>query len=375
MFSPDKKTVKEGLSDTAVAIGKAMGGVPEHVWKFYFFFRAARNQETDFILHETQDKTGMPRLHLKKNRISLSDVQARKLWVLNASAALNPNVYPDTMKIHRCEDLQPNSGRVNLYVVEANPMRSRIQENIKATAALLKAHPELKNHDDVLLTLSKQDGDGQAIIKQLKPALSKKASIKVINRGRLKGTNEASDRTLVVLSCMSVFTTVGNCAMTLALNNHRSIPLGTVYNKYGAPRMNHGYFSVPDIQEIYACSALDELYQALYRSAIRRDQEVDVILAVPHLEWLSALHRTVLPGFSLKAAYRWKNNQLEGNPQMTGFCELLGMKGGDTIRKLDAAHRLGFNGKNAWKDNKEKIMFWLEPFFEVGNKVLARKND
>ena len=75
--------------------------------------------------------------------------------------------------------------------------------------------------------------------------------------------------------------------------------------------MNRGYFSVPDIQEIYACSALDELYQALYRSAIRRDQEVDVIMAIPHLEWLSALHRTVLPYFSLKAAYRWKNDELE----------------------------------------------------------------
>ena len=374
-FSPTTQTVKDGLSDIGYAISKSITSVPEHVWKFYFFFRSARTHPTDFVLFESQDSTGVPRLYLKKNRIGLSDIKANKLWVLNASAALNPNTYPDSMKIHRCVDLQPNSHRANLYLIEANPMRSKTKANIAATAALLEAHPEFQTHNDILLTLSKQDENPEAIIDQLKPALSKKASIKVINRGRLKGTNEASDRTLVILSCMSVFTTVNNCAMTLALNNHRTIPLGTIYHDHdhGAPRMNRGYFSVPDIQEIYACSALDELYQALYRSAIRRDQEVDVIMAVPHLEWLSALHRTVLPDFSLKAAYRWKDDQLETNPQVEGFCELLGMTSGETIRKLDAAVELGFRGKSAWKDNKDKIVFWLEPFFKMGNKVLIRK--
>lgn len=373
-FSPDTKTVKVGLSDIGMAISSAMGSVPEHIWKFYFFFRSARDIATDFILHETQDKSGMPRLHLKKNRIGLGDIDVRKLWILNASATLAPTTYPDSMKIHRCVDLQPNSHRVNLYVIEANPMRSKVEENIKATKALLKAHPELKNHTKVLLTLSKQDAGGSKITKKLKPVLNNDADIKVINRGRLKGTNEASDRTLVVLSCMSVFTTVDNCAMELALNEKRTIPRTTIYNSKGSPKMHRGYFEVPDIQEIYACSALDELYQALYRSAIRMDQDVDVAIAIPHLEWLSALHRTVLPDFSLQAANRWKDGKLEDNPQVRGFCELLEMGKGESIKKADVAEKLGFNGKTAWKDNKNKILFWLEPFFEVRTRELVRKS-
>ncbi|MDF7826852.1 hypothetical protein P4B35_22685 [Pontiellaceae bacterium B12227] len=373
VFSPDTKTVKDGLSDIGMAISSAMGSVPEHVWSFYFFFRSARDIKTEFILHETQDQTGVPRLHLKKNRIGLSEIKSSKLWILNASAALSPATYPDSMKIHRCVDLQPNSHRVNLYVIEANPMRSKVEDNVKATKALLKAHPELKDHEKVLLTLSKQDGEGTDIIKKLKSGLHKDADIKVINRGRLKGTNEASDRTLVILSCMSVFTTVDNCAMELALDNGRTIPRTTIYNNLGAPKMHRGYFEVPDIQEIYACSALDELYQALYRSAIRIDQDVDVVIAIPHLEWLSALHRTVLPDFALQAAYRFKDEKLEDNPLVWGFCDLLEMDEGESIKKPDVAEKLGFNWKTAWKDNKDKILFWLEPFFEVRNRELVRK--
>lgn len=224
-----------------------------------------------------------------------------------------------------------------------------------------------------MLTLSKQDGGGAKIIKKLKSVLHHDADIKVINRGRLKGTNAASDRTLVILSCMSVFTTVDNCAMELALNEGRTIPRTGIYNTKGAPKMHRGYFEVPDIQEIYACSALDELYQALYRSAIRMDQDVDVIIAVPHLEWLSALHRTVLPDFALQAAYRFKDGTLEDNTLVWGFCELLEMDEAESIKKTDVAEKLGFNGKTAWKDNKEKILFWLESFFEVGTRELVRK--
>ncbi len=373
LFSPDTQTAERGLGDIAMAISMSGGSVPEHVWSFYFFFRSARDMETDFVLHETQDQGGMPRLHLKKNRIGLGDVNVRKLWVLNASATLSPGIYPESMGIHRCLDLQPNSHRIGLYVLEANPMRSKAEENLEATRALLEAHPELQSHTQVLLALSKKDGDGENAIGEIKPFLDESADIKVINRGRLKGTNEASDRTLVILSCMSVFTTVDNCAMTLALQTRRTIPISTICNEQGRPLMHRGYFAVPDIQEIYACSALDELYQALYRSAIRRDQEVDVIIAVPHIEWLSALQRTVLPGFSLEAAYRYKEGVLKEKPLISGFCELLGMDTGECIRKCDAAETLGYNGSSAWKDNRERIRFWLDPFFEEQHRTLVRK--
>ena len=45
----------------------------------------------------------------------------------------------------------------------------------------------------------------------------------------------------------------------------------------------------------------------------------------------------------------------------------------ESIKKTDVAEKLGFNGKTAWKDNKEKILFWLESFFEVGTRELVRK--
>jgi hypothetical protein len=49
------------------------------------------------------------------------------------------------------------------------------------------------------------------------------------------------------------------------------------------------------------------------------------------------------------------------------------MDTGEVIRKPDVAKTLGFNGETAWKYNKEKIRFWLAPFFEEETRKLVRK--
>jgi hypothetical protein len=47
---------------------------------------------------------------------------------------------------------------------------------------------------------------------------------------------------------------------------------------------------------------------------------------------------------------------------------------GESIKKPDVAEKFGFGGKNPWKENKDKISFWLEPFFEVRTRELIRKS-
>lgn len=77
--------------------------------------------------------------------------------------------------------------------------------------------------------------------------------------------------------------------------------------------------------------------------------------------------------FALQAAYRWKDGKLDENPQVLGFCELLEIAEGESIKKSDIAGKLGFKGKTAWKDNKDRILFWLDPFFDAGTRELIRK--
>ena len=54
----------------------------------------------------------------------------------------------------------------------------------------------------------------------------------------------------------------------------------------------------------YALRSLDEIYQAVWRTAVRNDRPVEAIVALPDEHWLATLYRTVMPGMRLASAYR-----------------------------------------------------------------------
>jgi hypothetical protein len=140
--------------------------------------------------------------------------------------------------------------------------------------------------------------------------------------------------------------------------------------------MPRGQFQWPAMNNIYALTALNELYQTLWRTAVRNNQPVEAIVVIPDAEWLSVLWRTVMPGFKLLGAYKLKGQELRADPLMTGLVGLMAEPVGVDVEKNEVAKRLGYGGKNPWKENKEGILALLSPFFGEGstNRCLRRNS-
>lgn len=60
---------------------------------------------------------------------------------------------------------------------------------------------------------------------------------------------------------------------------------------------------VPAMRNYYALRSLDEIYQAVWRTAVRNDQPVEAVIVVPDPHWLAALYRTVMPQAVIVSAY------------------------------------------------------------------------
>jgi hypothetical protein len=140
--------------------------------------------------------------------------------------------------------------------------------------------------------------------------------------------------------------------------------------------MPRGQFQWPAMNNIYALTALNELYQTLWRTAVRNNQPVEAIVVIPDAEWLSVLWRTVMPGFKLLGAYKLKGQELRDESLMTGLVGLMAEPPGMELPKDAIAQRLGYGGKNPWKENKEGVLALLSPFFGEGstNRCLRRKS-
>lgn len=131
----------------------------------------------------------------------------------------------------------------------------------------------------------------------------------------------------------------------------------------------------------YALLSLDEIYQAIWRTAVRNDRPVEVIVALADEHWLTTRYRTVMPQLNLASAYRERDGvasvEVAGSPQ--GFkwaferddrlygMSLVEMPAGQEISKRQMAAQLGYAGAWAWEKNKGVIMALMDPFFEDGN--------
>lgn len=348
---------------------------------------------------------------LKKSRFRLDTERSwRKLWILNASAQLSPTPYPENMGIYTCPDLKPNSELVALHVVSSNPMGSKRDVNIETAGIINWLLPHLQHHKRVFVSVNK-DAQGLEQVRAQFARARVPPELVVRPRGRIKGINDAGDCTLAYLVPMSLFTTVDDCALHAALTLRRTFPdMPKVFNWYRKPHMPGGRFEVPAMRDYYALSSLDQIYQAIWRTAVRNGQRVEAIIAVPDPEWLVALWQTVMPGFVMGTAYQliakpkpedstayhegiqaqYQAGQIdadrlmalthapvvffEADRVMQGL-QIVNAPPGSEFKKTDVGAQFGYSGDQAWKANKKRILSLLSPFFEEGgtNRMLRRK--
>lgn len=381
------------------------------------FFRPSKQEDAYYAFHEKHGKDGIA-YTLKRSRYSLDVPRGyRKFWMLNASAQLSPCPFPDNLPVYACPDLPDNSHLVNLHVVRGDPMKSKLEQNVWLAAVALWLGPRLRpgGHRKVLVATNKESPLLEDIKAKIEKALPG-STIVNLTRGRIKGSNDAGECTLALIAGMSVFTTIDDCALHAALLLRRTFPdQPDVYSKEGMPNMRGGRFAIPAMNQYYALRALDEIYQTIWRTAVRNDLPVEAIIAVPGPEWLVALWRTVMPRFDLGEAFMLGDEDDKGKPGSRvpvkaltkedkiklaqtpeeaayqaahGVDDMIferdpvidGLRvicspPGQEFDKQQVAEMLGYTGKEAWKGNRKRIMRLLSPFFEEGstNRVLRRK--
>ena len=303
----------------------------------------------------------------KKSRFSFgAGIPGRRLWILNASAELSTVPYPEGLSIHKCSDLQPNSPLVTLHIIQGNPMRSKRQAQVAMAAQIIRDICVHRRHKAVFVATDRKPRGVEEIEEAVRQALGNDATIKMLPRGRIRGSNEAGDCTLACLATMSLFTTIDNVALSTAIGLRRTLPTTRVFSKSGVPRMPGGRFKIAAMQKQFAFAALDEIYQTIYRSAVRNDKPVEAIVAMPDAEWISLLWRTVMPGFRFNAVYKTTEKGFQIDDAMSGLLGLMMMTPGEEITKKDIAIRMGYSKTTGWKDrkNRARMRLILEPFFE-----------
>jgi hypothetical protein len=206
----------------------------------------------------------------------------------------------------------------------------------------------------------------------------------------IKGVNNAGDCTLCLLQGMATFTGIGDCALHACLQYRRTFPdTPYVYTAEGSPNWPGGRMPVPAMRDYYALRSLDEIYQAIWRTAVRNDRPVEAVVVVPDPHWLTALYRTVMQEYAIGSAFREKAGkvtyampdgtevvfewQWEEDPELYG-CGVCACPAGTELAKADVAQALGYGGVRAWDRHREVITALLGGVFGEGrnNRWLRR---
>ena len=371
-----KRAIEDGDYDLETFPASSVESAREVLARISNFFRASLESRASYAYRKVPTRQGVE-FHVKKKRLDFGIVaKTQRLWVLNASARLSYQDYPDDMPIYRCPELAPDGRNVMLHVIKGNPTQKKTKKHLDCALTLIENGRLRGSHTDVLLTLGKR---GEAALTQAVEQALPGSEVTTLRRGRIRGSNEARECTLGILAGMSFFTKVDDYALTTCLDMQRTFRVTEVYNRAGGLLMPRGRFAIPRMQEYYARRALDELYQTLFRTAARDGKPVEAIVVLPDVEWLSALWRTVLPGLDVAGA--WKINplgHLVPDPLPMGLCELARVAPGTAIPKREVAKKLGYVGKTGWRDHRRQIMAILAPYYEEDpsdNQRLIRLDD
>ena len=370
------------------------------------FFRPSAAGDATYAFHESNDDRGH-KFTLKRMRFQL-DVprKYRKLWQLNASAQLSSFPYPENLKVYSCPELPGNSHLVTLHVVRGNPTKKNREQNIWAADVIMgiRSATELNKHRKVLITTNKE-ADLLDDIRAKVLAAYKGAEIVHLTRGRIKGVNTAGGCTLAMIAGMPLFTTIDDLALHAALLLERTYPdRPLVKSKKDTVSWTRGGPRVPAIRTAYALRALDEIYQTIYRAAVRNDIGTEAIIAVPDLQWLVLLWTTVMPRFNPGLSYR--RLKLDGDPDdedgeeqdneaqqkadakpqepvakeyerdaLVDGLRVICSPPGTEFEKQQLADMFADDPDVKWKNVNDQVHPLLKPFFEKGStiRVLRRK--
>lgn len=363
------------------------------------FFRPSAQGDATYAYRESLGEKGW-RITCKRSRFSFdSGGNWGRLTMLNASASLSPFPYPDNMPVLTCADIKGNSGLVSLHLVRANPTQTKLEKAIALGKEAMFLGERIRLHSKVLICVNKDSEVTPTVEAQVRDLLyNKNPEIKVLARGRIRGVNSAGDCTLALLQGMSLFTGLDDCALHAALNYRRTFPdTPYVYTDAGSPNWPGGRMLVPAMRNYYALRSLDEIYQAIWRTAVRNDKAVEAVIVVPDAYWLAALYRTVMPEAVIVAVYKAEDDTMDV-PQPDGtvtesasdiaFDEQLygmgvcAMAPGTEITKAELAKALGYKGddpkkvtkpKGAWQKNKASIMALIGDFFEEVDMLKLRR--
>ena len=340
------------------------------------FFRPGYRGDASYAYRELRDRHGV-RYFAKKSRFSLgADPVGEKLWMLNASAQLSPYPYPANMPVYSCPDLRPNGHLVSLHVIAGNPMQSRHDAHVATACRIIREVCRDRQHRAAFIPTDRGAGAEVDMAEAARDSLGVATGIVHLERGRIRGSNLAGDCTFACLAGLSLFTSIDNVGAAAAIVTGRTIPVTPhVFTRTGTPSMPGGRFRLRIMREIYALSALDELYQTLWRTAVRNGRQVEAVVVVPDAEWLSVLWRTVMPGYRTHGVHRADARGFKIDLAMDGLVYLWGVEPGREFEKQDIARLLGYRGENAWKENGARLRYLLDPFFEEGSTVrkLRRK--
>ena len=387
----------------------------ETVYGLINFFRQGESGFT-CAYHETVIK-GKREIECKRSRFNFaaeSENAWHCLWMLDASASLSVYEYPDNMPAFSCPDLVDKSNLITLHVLRSQGTKAQ-QDRIVRLGSLPMFFENIRHHKRILVCVDKDSSHLDEILAQIRsrytyelvPGDKQDPVVTVLTRGRIRGVNNAGECTLVLAHAMSTFTGLTDCALYACLRYCKSFPdTPYVFTRDGFPNWKFGRMRLPAMRNYYALRSLDELYQTIYRSAVRNDQSVEAMVAVPHESWLVTLYRTVMPGFQLGSAWKevagdWidpsegviksgttgeaEPNQTEADDNSKGA--LLGSEDrvhwerddvmlkagvigqfspGDIIEKQKLAKRLGYND---YSQNSKAIKSLLDRTFEETDKV------
>jgi len=358
------------------------------------FFRPSARGDSTYAYHESEGK-----ITCKRSRFSFSGSgNWSRLTMLNASASLSPFPYPDNMPVLTCTDIRGNSALVSLHLVKANPTQTKLKEAIAIGDVAMTMGQLTRFHNKVLVCVNKDSEVTPAIEAQVRRILyNDNPEIKVLARGRIKGVNTAGDCTLALLQGLSLFTGLEDCALHAALTYKRTFPDTHVFKSNGLPKWGRNGIEVPAMRTYYALRCLDEIYQAIWRTAVRNDNKVEAVIVIPDANWLAALYRTVMPEAIIVAAYKAKDDTIDQHQAdgtvteyATDFAtddQLYGMgicamAPGTEITKANLALALGYKGddpatvknpKGAWQKNKTSIMSLVGDLFEEAGQLRLRR--
>ncbi len=350
---------------------RALKQYEELVFRFLGFFRTCAACGASYAYVYDGDM-----LYVKKSRLDLKMFTGyRQFIVLNASAALSLNEFAPDTQIVTCADLDKyrEAACAELYVIAANPTMSRRRTNIARGLSMLGLNASyfFAGGPDVLMPYNISDGDAAikaaddadiaevGIIREFSSLAGYAANVCRVGRGQLRGYNEYRNCSSAFFVAASFFTTVADYAMHAVLRTGADMALTEVVN-YGKPVMHKGRFRNADVQDVFMRKSLDELYQALFRTAIRDGRDVRAMVALPSPEWLVPLR--MLMRFKVVEAEHPCPQTVQA---FMGLSQLINLEPGSVVRKREAAAMLGYEGDTGWRDHRNRITGLLESYFEI----------